>query len=72
MTERDNAVEHIYAPKSAAKIDEAAHLIRKAANLLDRCGDSHVIALVEAVEGSEHITTDLAERLTRLAGRLDS
>lgn len=61
----------LYAPRSAAKIDEAAHLIRKAANLLDKCGDRHVIAAVEAVEGSEYITRDLADRLLALAARLD-
>lgn len=61
----------LYAPKSAAKIDEAAQLIRAAAKLLDNCGDRFVIAAVEAVEGSEHITTELADRLVALAGRLD-
>jgi hypothetical protein len=61
----------LYAPKSAARISEAARLIRKAAKLLDGAGDRFVIAAIEQVPGSEAIESGLADRLDALAARLE-
>lgn len=61
----------LYAPKSAAKIAEAAHLIRKAAHLLDNAGDNAVIAAIEAIDGVDQINVALAAELDALANRLD-
>lgn len=62
----------IYAPTSGAKIAAAADMIRAAARLLDGCGGKYVIAAVEAVDGSEHITSALADRLATLAAQVSA
>ncbi len=64
-------VSGLYAPKAAAKIAEAARLIREAGVLLDRCGSPQVIAEVEKVEGAEFINADTAKALEALAERLE-
>ena len=61
----------IYAPKSAARIDDAAKLIRRAASLLDRAGDGFVIAAIEQIPGSEAISPALATALEKLASTFD-
>lgn len=61
----------LYAPKSAARIDEAAGLIEKAAKLLDSAGDRFVIAEIERVDGSEYINSTVAADLRALASRLE-
>lgn len=61
----------IYAPKSAAKIAEAAQLIRKVSTLLDT-HSTPVIALIEAIPGTERIDWNMADALEALAARLET
>lgn len=59
-----------YAPLSARKLDEAAHLIVKASRLLDDHAPS-IIALIEAIPGTEHINKGTADALQALASQLE-
>lgn len=61
----------LYAPKSAAKIDEAASLIEKAVRLLDNAGDSFVIAEIEKIKGTEFLEQAMVRELRALADKLD-